>query len=279
MLTMPPTTPIQYFRRRTQKKRSSKPTLHPKIASLPSILINPQSLSPLFTHLPAELRTMIYHHALLAHPDPRKPYTRHSYHYRPTHTHAPRISTPLLLTCRRIYLETSLLPISLNTHTIYGGETSHAPPNSKPYLFPINTLRTTQREAIREIHLFAHQYWLEDWNERDQWHDFCRSWSGGPGPEKLRITIRHTDWWYYLLGARSPLALDPRRAGRAGSRSWTPHSSHPSRNLQEKGFEEGSWGTRFTYFCGLKVFELELETLESKKSEVVDVVTTARDWR
>ncbi|KAL9100571.1 MAG: hypothetical protein Q9163_004060 [Psora crenata] len=279
---MPLTTPVEYLRRRSAKKRSAKPTCLAKIANLP--YINPQLDSPLYSRLPAEIRTMVFEYALLAYGDPAKPYSKHSYHYRvPGYTHARRIATALLLSCRRVYMETSTLPLELNQHVVYGGETSHAPPSYRPYLFPKPSLRLVQRQAIRSVHLFAQQYWLEDWNERHQWHDFCRSWSNGlaPGLERLRVTLRHTDWWYFLLGARSPLALDPRKAGRARMREriTTGGEGQVSGAGAGSGFEEGSWGSRFSYFHGLKVFELELETLQSKRAELDEVVALAPAWR
>ena len=298
-------TPVHYLRKRSAKKHSSKPTAATKISSRP--YIQPQLSSPLF-QLPAEIRAEIFSYALLAYPDPTKPFSRHTYYYRPSYTHTRRIATALLLVCRRVYLETSLLPLSLNTHIVYGGEASHAPPTYRAYLFPTNSLRTVQRDAIRKVHLFAQQYWLEDWNERDQWHDFCRSWQrqrristeinededkGGQknalewengGLEELRITIRHTDWWYYLLGSGSPLALDPRKVGRVRSRGWhsnynNTNGDHDAESTTGDGFEEGSWGTRFIYLHGLRILELELETLESERAGLDGVVAIAASWR
>ena len=91
-----------------------------------------------------------------------------------------------------------------------------------------------QRGRVKKVKVFAQQFWLEDWSGRGMWGDFCGGWdrrvdeegdgSGGneggrAGLERLRVTIRHTDWWYYLLGAsRSPLELDPRKPGRRAGR-------------------------------------------------------------
>ena len=187
------------------------------------------------------------------------------------------------------------------------------------------------------MQVYAQQFWLEDWNERGQWHDFCRSWgpefykqkrkdgrndsvvsqtSGlgenalGPGLEHLRITIRHTDWWYYFLGPQSPLALDPRKAGRVrhstaydrrsstgslsniasdeGSRNNSTDitaegNSEASQTTDTKtvapDFELNSWGSRFAYLPTLKKLELELETLSTKRAELDAVVDLAPSWR
>ena len=189
---------------------------------------------------------------------------------------------------------------------MYGCEKSHAPLTYRAYLFPDCTLRTVQREAIRRVHIFAHQNWLENWYEKGQWGKFCRSWdpsgrqwSAGygrsmsgeckAGLEELRVTIRHTDWWYYVLGSFSPLALDPRRAGRADRMLAEPLIDFKSgadnngerENLQRRllsEYEEGSWGSDFVHFHHLKIFELELETLDSKRKELDAFVALARSW-
>ena len=130
---------------------------------------------------------------------------------------------------------------------------------------------------MRKIHIFAQQLWLEDWNH--QLYAYCKSWSDpkyGIGPNRdehppfLKITLRHTDWWYFLLGENSPLALDPRYNGRSPPRFWSS---------EDRPFMENSWGTRFSLLKGLKVFQLELETLREKEKELNQVVEQAMVWR
>ena len=43
-------------------------------------------------------------------------------------------------------------------------------------------------------------------------------------------------------------------------------------------FEERSWGNQFQNFNGLKEFQLELETVESKKDELDAIVARAPEW-
>lgn len=220
------------------------------------------------------------------------------------------------------------MPVEVNEHVLWCGEVSHGPPGKRRYLMDYG-LRKSQRAMVRRVHVFCQQFWLEGWNDRGQWHDFCRSWSEKPRTsssssrqerrkssvirieteqpirvgelggrrrpsdsinnnntntdseheeeavpshsslQTLRITIRHTDWWYHLLGERSPLALDPFKAGRAKPSTYIPTATP----------EPGSWGTRFVYFHTLKIFELELETTVGKKAELEDVVAHARRWR
>ena len=173
----------------------------------------------------------------------------------------------LLLTCRRVYLETDLLPVVHNEHVIWGVEKSRIPLGSTNYLLHDRHMKLSQRNAVKTVHLFTQQFWLEDW--KNQWLSFTTSWPEG-GPENIRITIRHTDWWYNLLGENSPLALDPKRKGRARVGGWVP---------DDQPYESGSWGSRFANLKGLKKFEMELETIEAKRTELDTIIERARLWK
>lgn len=262
---MPPSTPFNYLQRKRALKHASKPTAVARITSRP--YINPQIASPLFSTLPAEIRNHIFYYALLAYLDPARPRSKHSFWYRPGYTHARAISVGLLLTCRRVYLETDLVPVVHNEHVIWGVENSRIPPGSMNYLLNDRHIKVSQRKAVQRVHLFTQQFWLEDWKKK-QWGSFTESWPDG-GPEKITITIRHTDWWYNLLGENSPLALDPKRKGRARVGDWVPDN---------QPYESGSWGSRFTNLKGLKKLEIELETIEAKRVELDAVVEKARSW-
>lgn len=262
---MAPSTPFNYLQRKRASKHASKPTAIAKITSRP--YINPQIASPLFSTLPAEIRSHIFYYALLAYPDPARQYSKHSFWYRPGYTHASAINVNLLLTCRRVYLETDLLPVVYNEHVIWGVEKSRIPPGCTNYLLHDRHMKLCQRNAVRFIHLFTQQFWLEDW--KNQWLDFTTSWPEG-GPERIRITIRHTDWWYNLLGENSPLALDPKRKGRAQLGNWVP---------DDQPYESGSWGSRFANLTGLKKLEMELETVEAKRKELDTIVEKAQSWK
>ena len=260
--------PRTYIRNRRIHHHASKPTAIDKITTTRPY-INPQLSSPLFALLPAELRTQIFHYALLASPDFSKPYSKHSYWYRPGYTHARRIATSLLLSCRRVYLETCTLPLALNEHVIWGVERSRIPPGATNNYNLDGRMKLSQRNEITYIHIFCQQFWLEDW--KNQWLAFSKSWMVEPGAlQRLRITIRHTDWWYNLLGENSPLALDPKRKGRARPGEWLG---------AKEPFEKGSWGERFRHFEGLRELELELETVEGKRGELDASVEKAGTWQ
>lgn len=255
---------LTYIKRKRAIRNATKPTAVSVITSRP--YINPQIASPLFTLLPAEIRNLVFQYALEGYPDPSRPYSRHSFWYRPGYTHARKIATELLLTCRRAYLETDLLPVVHNEHIIWGVERSRVPPTTCSYLLE-NRMKLSQRNAIQYVHIFTQQFWLEDW--KDQWLAYSKSWLYGC-PPRLRITIRHTDWWYNLLGENSPLALDPKRKGRARVGDWVG---------PKEPFEPGSWGQRFVYMKGLREFELELETVQSKRKELEVIIGRARRWK
>ena len=159
------------------------------------------------------------------------------------------------------------MPVVHNEHVIWGVEKPRIPPGSTNYLLHDRHMKLSQRNAVQFVHLFTQQFWLEDW--KNQWLAFTTSWPEG-GPEKIRITIRHTDWWYNLLGENSPLALDPKRKGRARVGDWVPDG---------QPYESGSWGSRFTNLTGLKKLEMELETIEAKRMELDTIVEKARSWK
>ena len=117
------------------------------------------------------------------------------------------------------------------------------------------------------IHVFAQQFWLED--------PVCLKsllhvwWKAAPAmlQKRLKITIRHSDWWWWEYAA--PLALDPKQPGRASAREF----SEPP-----EPFAENSWGKHFEQISGLQSFELELETLEHKLSELDAIAGRASGW-
>ena len=154
-----------------------------------------------------------------------------------------------------------------NEHVIWGVEKPRTPIGSTNYLLHDRHMKLSQRNAVKSVHLFTQQAWLEDW--KNQWLAFTTSWPEG-GPENIRITIRHTDWWYNLLGENSPLALDPKRKGRARVGDSVP---------DDQPYESGSWGSRFENLQGLKKLELELETVEAKRAELDTTIEKARSWK
>ncbi|KAL0571980.1 hypothetical protein V5O48_009982 [Marasmius crinis-equi] len=166
----------------------------------PATTIHDQRQSPLFSTIPPELRLIIFQNALLAFYDKSRPFPPDAYYYRPDFLYHDKIDTTLLLTCRQIYLETYLLPISLNDHVFW---CERGPYPDVPHFF-FDRLLPQQISSIGRVHLFTQLWWLEN-------GDFERL-AGSPNfrPRSLHITVRHTDWWWWE--ENNPLALD---------RGWT----------------------------------------------------------
>ena len=114
---------------------------------------NPQLQSPLFSTLPAELRNRIFILATTAYPDPQRPYAIEGWQFRtdtPCHL---RITTALLLTCRRAYGEARLLPVANNKHTFWYPDKGDAlSGNRLSYLakYPVEL-----RQHISAVHLIG----------------------------------------------------------------------------------------------------------------------------
>lgn len=237
---------------------------------------NLQSQSPIFSRIPAEIRNQVFLLALAADDDTEKPYSPYSYHYRPGYHYPHKIHLDLLLTCRRVYLETRFLSLSINEHTDWF---FRAPPGTREKFLPkLNTkpkddqrayqncLNEYQKSALCKVHIFTQQFWLEDaWPNHPAWPLFTQLWGN---LTEIKITIRHTDWWNWEYGA--PLAMDAKRAGQAKPNDWIEASN---------SFKPGSWGDAFRNFRALKVFQLELETVEGKKNELDKIIAHAETWQ
>ncbi|KAJ7138422.1 hypothetical protein C8R43DRAFT_1019024, partial [Mycena crocata] len=200
-----------------------------------------QLQSPLFASLYPELRNMVFRHALTEYDDPARPYSKHEYYYRPGLEFAGKIDTNLLLTCRLIYLETHLAPVSLNEHVFW----MYRAPQGRYVSDPTGYLaRMThqQRAAVRRMRFYTQLYWLESRNAEE--------WFSGLSVSKLAITIRHSDWWHWENG-------------------------------EDLRVEEPSeqWGAWVGSLPGLQELELELETLDAKREQLEERVRVALEWK
>ncbi|KAL0571981.1 hypothetical protein V5O48_009983 [Marasmius crinis-equi] len=158
----------------------------------PATQIHEQHQSPLFSDIPPEIRSVIYRDVLLAFYDKSRPRSKYYPDYRPDFLYHDKIDAALLQTCRRIYLETYSLPISLNDHVLWS-EASYQKPE-KPELQYLARLQFKQHtNLINRVHIFALSHWLE--------HHF-KPLTLMPTfrPRSLHITIRPTDWWLWDEG-------------------------------------------------------------------------------
>ncbi|KAJ7188829.1 hypothetical protein C8R46DRAFT_875210, partial [Mycena filopes] len=201
-----------------------------------------QPQSPLFTSLYPELRNMVFKYALTEYDDLTRPYSKHEFYYRPGFESAGRIDTNLLLTCRLIYLETHLAPISLNEHVFW----MYRPPTSRRFASDperyFRGMTPQQRAAVRKVRYFTQMFWLEDRK--------AQQWPLGLTIPKLFITIRHSDWW-----------------------RWEDRE-----DLRMKDPSQG-WDTWIRSMTGLQEIELELETLDEKREQLEQRVEAAQGWK
>jgi hypothetical protein len=193
--------------------------------------VNPQTGSPLFSAIPPELRNAIFRLMLTSYDDKLAPYPENNHYNRPGYRFRHRIDTTLLSTCRRIYREAHILPVSLNEH-VFWASSGRGPPGVKYCDDPVSQLsRLTieQREAVENVHLFTQLYWLEGSFPLLCNSDLFRT-------KHLKITVRHGDWWDWESNV--PLVM------------------------------QNGWTANLKAITNLESFEVELETMERDKSQV-----------
>lgn len=223
---------------------------------------DPQSACPLFTQIPPEIRNSIFKLALTEYDDTHHPYEPSAAYCRPEYCFRQRIDTDLLRTCRRVYLEAHLLPVAINEHVFW---CYRGPPGRRFAADPhgyFEMMKSRQRNAVDCVHFFTQQFWLEG-----QFRDACRS----PlmCPRKIKITLRHTDWWLNEYGAK--LGIDPRLANRV---PWNEMGREPRADEVQLGF-----GYQFRHLRGLRELEMEFETTASKSDELKAIVQRALAWK
>jgi len=171
---------------------------------------NQQTQSLLFSVIPPEIRNNIFSLALLQYEDLTQPYPEHDYCYRPGHRARRIVSTELLLTCRRIWLEANHWPMEQAVHSFWF-DSDRRPKWTEAVNSDVFRLKKfmekftpTQRLHVKHVQLSAQMYWL---NRNLMWSEIWnylgdRSLS----LDTLTVTIRHSDWWFWESDA--PLKLD-----------------------------------------------------------------------
>jgi hypothetical protein len=241
--------------------------------------VNPQSGCPFYSDFfPQEIRDYIFQRAV-----EEETSTNHLDAYpekysRPHYKAKKRVDISLLLTCRRIYLETYHLPVSAKEHVFW-----HAPETGPNYpnlhhdrfvheiedQYFTRRLQPWQLQLVKEVHLFTQMFWLEQ-----AFNALCKE-DYMQGIEKLKITIRRTDWWWNERNVN--LYIDPRR------RSTNPHQMRQDMAREREGsfvpWEMEGWGGAFTHLSGLKELDIEFETSDDKREELVAIVERAKGWK
>ncbi|SJL08972.1 uncharacterized protein ARMOST_12348 [Armillaria ostoyae] len=211
----------------------------PRLLHKARVAADPQAASPLFSNIPPEIRNIIFRLALRSYPDKaRGYYPGNTYYFRPGYEHYQRIDTALLLTCRRIYGETQLLPVIENDHVFW---CYRGPPGSsaEPARY-FHKMTEKQRNAVNCVPFFTQQFWLEEAFPLTCAIPEMR-------PRKLKITIRHSDWWYW-------------------------------ENNHLLVLKDG-WTNKIRLLKRLEEFEIELETIERDKDQMFAIAQRIHSWK
>ncbi|KAH8834393.1 hypothetical protein DL96DRAFT_1580400 [Flagelloscypha sp. PMI_526] len=211
------------------------------LASKVSVHHNKQRDSPLFSFLTKELRARIFTFALRGYYDRTQTYRDDGHIKRPYYQHPILIDLSLLQTCRLIYLETHLLAVSVQEPTFWceNGPDREGFSSEAPEAF-FERLTREQRKAVHTVRLFTQMWWLEG----EEFASLCKNEAFRP--HRLKIIIRHSDWWYWEDD--NPLNL---------VRVWGNHL----RNVR-----------------GLREVVLELETISRERSKLFAIAHTAQSW-
>ncbi|KAF2457492.1 hypothetical protein BDY21DRAFT_274175, partial [Lineolata rhizophorae] len=193
---------------------------------------HPQTQSPLFGVIPAEIRNLIYEFTL-AQAEDGEHYPPNAYYYRPGYRRRGRVHAQLLLTCRRVYGETHGLPMRLATHPFWH---SRGPPHAYR-LKLLNFLRLTPKNLrdLEHVQFFTQLWWLEQGKLSADYLNQPRF-----QPRRITITIRHSDWWYW-------------------------EKDHALKI-------EDAWVDRFRGPATLRLLTMEFETIERKAGQLDNIV-------
>jgi hypothetical protein len=229
--------------------------------------VNLQLSSPLFNgRIPSEIRDHIFEYVLTE--DDQILFQLDSHYSRPDYRARKSLLTNLLLTCRRVYLEAHHLPLINKEHVFwhYREPEGTGYENEAEYFA---RFRPDQLALVRKVHLFTQQFWLEGELQR-----VCKLWVMQT-IEKMKITLRRGDWWYWEDGAL--LGINPQRG------SADPRRMKADWKAEAKGavipWDENAWGCAFKHLRNLQELELEFETTVYEEKQLQDIVEHAKAWR
>jgi hypothetical protein len=214
-----------------------------------------QEQSLLFSVVPRELRSEIFRLACAPYDDAEQPYRYTDYFYRPGHHAKIKSCTSMLYTCRRAWIEASHLPLQLAEPTFWMRSEDRQPKwtrnrlptahdnglrDEQRFLDFMHGLTARNRSNLKRVHIFAQMYWLE----QDMWTSIVfdgskKDYRNFDWPPEVKITIRHTDWWFWERG-----------------RDLSMKDDFIGRLLGRPAFQ------------GSKIFVLDLETLRSSQKKV-----------
>lgn len=210
-----------------------------------------QKQSPLFSFLPSEIRHEIFAYALTSAPETAGPTAsqnteRNEYCVRPGYETRHRIWTELLRSCKRIYMEASLMPFTCSEHAFYMAWEERAPPHRmslKQLQECLDQIYHRQGELRGgHIRLFAQACFLDpslDLMGLLTTRHFY--------PKTFTVTIRYTDTWRWE--DNKPLHIP------------------------------GKWCKCMVLPASVSSFTMEIESLERRKDEVDYIaMEAAKNW-
>ncbi|KAH8907036.1 hypothetical protein BR93DRAFT_654759 [Coniochaeta sp. PMI_546] len=223
---------------------------------------HPQTDSPLYSLLPAEVRAEIFSLALADYPDPspEKHYQATTCYTRPSYFAPRRTDWALLAACRRAYAEAWHLPFVLREQTHWLTAQDRAPPEYRTGHIYSGAAEQSRLLAgrleqiagrlgddgegfeIEGLRAFAQMYKLEDGS--------LATLLGTPGlrPRRVTLTIRHADWWFWEQDERL----------RVEGQKWLE-------------------GTCEVLPASVREFCVELESLERKRDQVDEIAKQMRE--
>lgn len=227
----------------------------------------PQPFSPLFNgRIAPEIRTQIFEYVLTE--NESREYLKDNHYSRPGYRSQKWISTSLLLTCRRVYLEAYHLPLINKEHVFW----HHREPYGVGYEdeeYYFSRFHPDQLALVRKVHLFTQQSWLESSLQRVCKLDVLQ------GIEKIKITFRRGDWWFWENNAK--LGINPQRGSAAVK---TMEADWRAEDAGETiPWVDNAWGCSFKHIRALKELEMEFETSIYEEAELLRIVEHAKKWR
>jgi hypothetical protein len=159
---------------------------------------NQQLQSPLFGILPPEIRNDIFSLALMQYEDLTQTYPENDFSYRPGHRARRIVSTELLLTCRRIWLEANHWPMEQAVHSFWFDHYrrprwTHTGTWNDDIRFMRFMDKFPSSLRIKHIQISAQLYWFE--GSLFHSHLWKRLADKSLYLDTFTVTIRNSDWW------------------------------------------------------------------------------------
>jgi len=99
------------------------------------------------------------------------------------------------------------------------------------------------------------------------------------GIEKLKLTIRRSDWWWNERN--HPLGISPHRSNGQNPNFVEQMLLDISTESRDGSVPwlESAWGSAFKHLKSIKEVEIEFETSDDKKDELLAILKWARTWK